>query len=277
MRDATSVHDVGTLRPRFSSERQSDSRGISRNGPAGVLRANPRRVNANAPPRHLMMDSLLLLLATTFIIVSINRLVLGWLKLVYSLLHLLLVTDGFKALAMTGLLGLGVVVAELRGDRPMRLGRLAVSAGLAGVFVSSLAWFLLSWQQEDSYDCQADYLLDNIQLNAEQVMVSRLSLMRRMADRLDAGGGEIDPALLRWNPTVRGYVSPEVFIPLAESTGQIISQLLGAGARLRRHGRAGSTGSRQGESGGQSVATAVSSTELSCHPRPDASAVGADG
>lgn len=81
---------------------------------------------------------------------GINRLVLGWLKLVYSLLHLLLVTDGFKALAMTGLLGLRVVVAELRGDRPMRLGRLAVSAGLAGVFVSSLAWFLLSWQQEES-------------------------------------------------------------------------------------------------------------------------------
>ncbi len=264
--------------------------------------------------RHLMMDSLLLLLATSFIIVGINGLVLGWLKLVYSPLHMLLVADGFmalmlggvgllallagwtgarllagglltvlllhtlaqallapggfmapgveprldvlptllllpialclllgrpggrcrwlwvswgmllvaaglaamlvvvpelrpwllarfdtpqlSALVMTGMLGLGVVVAELRGDRPLRLGRLAVSAGIAGVLVSSLAWFLLSWQQEESLDRQADYLLDNIQLNAEQVMVSRLSLMRRMADRLDAGGGDIDLTVL---------------------------------------------------------------------------------
>ncbi|MGJ7458683.1 EAL domain-containing protein [Halomonas sp. RA08-2] len=265
--------------------------------------------------RHLMMDSLLLLMAATFIIVGINGLVLGWLTLVYSPLHLLLVADGFmalalggvglmtllagwtgarllaggllsvlllntlaqallvpmgvmaagveprlgvlpallllpiaqclllgrpggryrwlwvswgvllvggglfsllavvptlrpwlmarfdapqlSALAMTGLLGMGVVVAGLRGDRPLQLGRWAVSIGLAGVLVSSLAWGLLSWQQEASLNRQAAYLLDNIQLNAEQVMVSRLTLMRRMAERLDAGGGELDPAVLQ--------------------------------------------------------------------------------
>lgn len=264
--------------------------------------------------RQLMMDSLLLLLAASFIIVGINGLLLGWLKLIYSPLHLLLVADGFMALAlsgvgllallagwtgarllaggllivlllqtlahallvpggymaasaeprldvlptllmlpvavflllgtpggrcrwlwiswgvmlsgagliamlavipalrpwllarfdtsdlsalvMTGLLGLGVVVAALRGVRPLQLGRLAVLTGLAGVLVSSMVWFVLSWQHEESLNRQADYLLDNIQLNAEQVMVSRLTLMRRMADRLDAGGGAIDPMVL---------------------------------------------------------------------------------
>ncbi|MCA1769697.1 MAG: EAL domain-containing protein [Halomonas sp.] len=264
--------------------------------------------------RHLVMDSLLLMLATSFIIVGINGLVLGWLKLVYSPLHLLLVADGFialvlggmgllallagwvgarllaggllsvlllqtiahallvpggymaagveprldvlpallllpvavclllgtpggrwrwlwmswgmvlsgagliamlavipalrpwllayfdisdlSALVMTGLLGLGVVVAAHRGDRPLELGRLAVLTGLAGVLVSSMVWFALSWQQEESLNRQADFLLDNIQLNAEQVMMSRLTLMRRMADRLDAGGGAIDPTVL---------------------------------------------------------------------------------
>ncbi|WP_416137383.1 EAL domain-containing protein [Halomonas sp. HK25] len=264
--------------------------------------------------RHLMMDSLLLLMAASLIIVGINGLVLGWLTLVYSPLHLLLVADGFMALVLggaglmavlagwtgarllaagllsvlllntlahallapggympagveprlgvlpallllpvalclllgrpggrsrwlwmswgvllagvglfallavvpalrpwllarfdaqllsalvvTGLLGLGIMVAGMRGDRPLQLGRLAVLTGLAGVLVSSLAWFLLSWQQEESLNRQADYLLDNIQLNAEQVMVSRLTLMRRMAERLDAGGGQIDSAVL---------------------------------------------------------------------------------
>ena len=272
--------------------------------------------------RHLMLDSLLLLLGATFIIVGINGLVLGWLKLVYSPLHLLLVADGFMALGlggagllavlagwtgarwlaggllaalmlntlahtllvpggympsgveprlsvlsallllpvalclllgkpggryrglwvswggllaggalfallafvpvfrpwflarfdtqllsallMTGLLGLGIMVAGLRGDRPLKLGRLAVVAGVAGVLVSSLAWFALSWQQEKTLDRQANYLLDNIQLNAEQVMVSRLNLMRRMADRLNAGGGELDPVVLERD--LQGYL-----------------------------------------------------------------------
>lgn len=45
--------------------------------------------------RQLMMDSLLLLMAATFIIVGINGLLLGWLELVYSSLHLLLVADAF--------------------------------------------------------------------------------------------------------------------------------------------------------------------------------------
>lgn len=264
--------------------------------------------------RQLMMDSLLLLMAATFIIVGINGLLLGWLELVYSPLHLLLVADAFmvlvlggvgllallagwagarllaggllgvlllhalaqallvprglmpagieprlellpallllpvafclllsspggrcrwvwiawggllvggvvvallaivpplrpwllsrfdaqllSALAVTGLLGLGMGMAGLRGDRPLQLGRLAVTTGLAGILLSSLAWFMLSWQQEESLHRQADYLLDNIQLNAEQVMVSRLTLMRRMADRLDAAEGELDATVL---------------------------------------------------------------------------------
>jgi diguanylate cyclase (GGDEF)-like protein/PAS domain S-box-containing protein len=263
--------------------------------------------------RHLVQDTLLLMLAATLVIVGANGLLLSWLALLYSPLHLLLVGDGFMAmllggvgllavlfgwqeaarlaggflaallaitlgaelslpglgwgesaqrlsmlpallllpvalylllgewgrsfdrvwllwgvllallgclallpvlpdlrswyqarfeptllaaLVMVGLQGGGMAVAVVRGGRGLRLGRMALASGLAGILVSSVVWFVLSWQQEQSLNRQADYLLDNIQLNAEQVMVSRLTLMRRMADRLDASEGALDPEVL---------------------------------------------------------------------------------
>ncbi|WP_404297362.1 putative bifunctional diguanylate cyclase/phosphodiesterase [Halomonas sp.] len=272
--------------------------------------------------RHLMLDSLLLLLSASFIIVGFNGLLLSWLELIYSPLHLLLVADGFMvmllggaglvcllagwsggrllaggllgalllqtlvkallnvegpvpsdaeasmqllpvlllvpvalcllmgrpagrfrwfwagwgallgviggvvtlaifpalrpwfleffdatlmaSLVMAGLLGLGMMVAALRGERPLELGRFAVGSGLTGVVVSSLVWLLLSWQQEEALDRQAAYLLDNIQLNAEQVMASRLSLMRRMAAQLESG--EADPAPEALARHLEGYL-----------------------------------------------------------------------
>ncbi|WP_254277532.1 bifunctional diguanylate cyclase/phosphodiesterase [Halomonas sp. 3H] len=265
--------------------------------------------------RHLMLDSLLLLLAASFIIVGLNGLLLGWMELVYSPLHLLLVADGFMAmllagaglmallagssgarllaggllmvlllhtlahallspigimpagiesrlailpavamlpvavflligrsggpwrrlwlslgsvlavlggvamlplipvlrpwfltrfdpallvaLVVAGLLGVGIMVAALRDERPLQLGRYAVITGLVGVMASSLAWFVLSSQQDEALERQATYLLDNIQFNAEQAMMSRLALMRRMAERLDAGNGELDSQVLQ--------------------------------------------------------------------------------
>ncbi|XQU08938.1 PAS domain S-box protein [Halomonas sp. LY9] len=83
------------------------------------------------------------------------------------------------------LLGAALLVAGWR-HRPERLspGRLTVMVGLAGVMVSSLAWLLLSMNQRSTIELQARYLLDNVQLNAEQAMSDRLQLMHRMAERL---------------------------------------------------------------------------------------------
>ncbi|MDI5921707.1 PAS domain S-box protein, partial [Halomonas sp. LR5S13] len=93
--------------------------------------------------------------------------------------------------------GGAMVAATARtAQRQLKLGRAAVMAGLAGVVASSLAWYLLSWQQQQRIDQQAEYLLDNVRLNAEQVMGSHLMLMQRMAERLDASAMGLEPAVL---------------------------------------------------------------------------------
>ncbi|MGM0986202.1 MAG: EAL domain-containing protein [Pseudomonadota bacterium] len=86
--------------------------------------------------------------------------------------------------------GSAMLAASARADpRRLGLGRAAVTVCLVGVMVSALAWYLLGWQQQQRLARQAEYLLDNVQLNAEQVMRSHLSLMQRMAERLDAAAG----------------------------------------------------------------------------------------
>ncbi|MEQ6887243.1 EAL domain-containing protein [Halomonas sp. CS7] len=79
-----------------------------------------------------------------------------------------------------------LAVSARRDSSPLELGRSAVMAGLAGVLVSSLAWYLLSGQQQQRVHQQAEHLLDNVRLNADQLMHSHLRLMQRMAERLDA-------------------------------------------------------------------------------------------
>ncbi|WP_445011240.1 EAL domain-containing protein [Vreelandella stevensii] len=95
------------------------------------------------------------------------------------------------------LLGAALLVAGWR-QRHERLspGRLTVMVGLAGVLASSLAWLLLSMHQRSSTEQQAGYLLDSVQLNAEQVMTERLQLMQRMAERLAMVEGQPRDVLL---------------------------------------------------------------------------------
>ncbi|MFP3342306.1 EAL domain-containing protein [Halomonas sp. SIMBA_159] len=84
------------------------------------------------------------------------------------------------------LLGTALVVASWRcRSERLRPGRLTVLVGLTGVLVSSLAWLLLSLNQRSTIEQQASYLLDNVQLNAEQAVSARLQLMQRMAERLN--------------------------------------------------------------------------------------------
>ncbi len=75
-------------------------------------------------------------------------------------------------------------------------GRWPTAVALTGVAISSLAWLLLSMQQHAAAHQQAHYLLDNVQLNAEQAMRRHLEQMQRMAERLEAAEGSIEGALL---------------------------------------------------------------------------------
>ncbi|MGM0984151.1 MAG: bifunctional diguanylate cyclase/phosphodiesterase [Pseudomonadota bacterium] len=92
--------------------------------------------------------------------------------------------------------GSAMVAASVRTRyRKLQLGRAAVTAGLVGVLASSLAWYLLGWQQQQRTNQQAEFLLDNVRFNAEQVMESHLTLMQRMAERLDASASGLEPAV----------------------------------------------------------------------------------
>ncbi|SEK41531.1 EAL domain-containing protein [Halomonas daqiaonensis] len=101
--------------------------------------------------------------------------------------------------------GSAMLVASVRtSQRKLQLGTAAIMVGLVGVVVSSLAWFLLGWQQHQRIHQQAEYLLDNVRLNAEQVMHSHLHLMQRMAERLDASATGLEPSVL--NRDVSNYL-----------------------------------------------------------------------
>ncbi|MGM0543832.1 MAG: EAL domain-containing protein [Pseudomonadota bacterium] len=93
----------------------------------------------------------------------------------------------------TLLLGTAMVASYLRrSPGPLNLNRTTVLACLVGVAASSLAWGILSLQQFNGTEQQARYLLDNVQLNAEQAVQSRLQLLQRMAERIDAAPNDFD-------------------------------------------------------------------------------------
>lgn len=98
----------------------------------------------------------------------------------------------FAVLLGSALIALGI----RRQSQRLNLERWATVAALSGVAVSSLVWLLLSMQQHATTQQQAIYLLDNVQLNAEQAMRVRLHQMQRMAERLEAAGGDVETALL---------------------------------------------------------------------------------
>ncbi|QNI01665.1 EAL domain-containing protein [Halomonas sp. SH5A2] len=87
-------------------------------------------------------------------------------------------------------------VASRRLTETLQLSRLTALSGLAGVIVSGVVWWILSLQQFTTTQQQAMYLLDNVQINAEQAMNARLSLMQRMAERIDAYPGDFNSELL---------------------------------------------------------------------------------
>lgn len=97
----------------------------------------------------------------------------------------------------TLLLGTAMVGVYLRrSPGPLNLTRSTALACLAGVAASAVAWGVLSLQQFNDTQQQARYLLDNVQLNAEKAVNSRLQLLQRMAERINAAPDNFDRELL---------------------------------------------------------------------------------
>ena len=124
------------------------------------------------------------------------------------------------------LLGAALLVAGWR-HRAARLspGRLTVIVGLAGVLASSLAWLLLSMHQRDSIEQQASYLLDSVQLNAEQAMTEQLRLMQRMAERLEIVSADQGQSEGLFEQDAQNYFRDTlslIEIALADDQGRVI-------------------------------------------------------
>ncbi|ERS91212.1 PAS domain-containing protein [Halomonas sp. PBN3] len=85
----------------------------------------------------------------------------------------------YALLGGTALLG-----AAWRGPRAMLpVGRLPQVAAMAGVLVSCLAWYLLTWNAQATIHRQAATLLDNVELNVRHTMTAQLELIQRLAWR----------------------------------------------------------------------------------------------
>ncbi|SDN85613.1 PAS domain S-box-containing protein/diguanylate cyclase (GGDEF) domain-containing protein [Halomonas shengliensis] len=132
------------------------------------------------------------------LLVGIGALLLGWLPGASEVTAIDREASSPLVVALFALLfGAAMLAASLRsmaGTPP--LGRTAIVACLLGVGISSAAWYLLSWQQQARENARAEFVFDNIRLNAEQVMSSRLQLLRRLAERLNAAPSGLDRGVI---------------------------------------------------------------------------------
>lgn len=101
--------------------------------------------------------------------------------------------------AFTALPGLlcGTAMLLLARGRPSNAAavqRAMVLSMAGGVLASGLAWSALTWQQHDAQRRQADQLLSNFKVAAEQAMDARQLQLVRMAERWEQLGGLPDPA-----------------------------------------------------------------------------------
>lgn len=96
-------------------------------------------------------------------------------------------------------LGFGIallLIGWLPWCPPARVGVLPILAVIVGVILSFSAWLLLVGHQRQVLHERAEFLLDNIQYSAEQVVGDHLLLMRRLAQRIETADGEVDHRVL---------------------------------------------------------------------------------
>lgn len=80
--------------------------------------------------------------------------------------------------------GITFIGAAWRGSRRLiPLDKLTKSAAVAGVMVSCLAWYILSWSAQSNMQRQAATLIENAALNARHIMKTQLEFIQRLAWR----------------------------------------------------------------------------------------------
>lgn len=141
--------------------------------------------------RDIALATGLLMLAVTGVLVGVTGLLHALLEPPAAFPRRLL---GPEAAVVSLLFGLGLLATWRRWPP---VGRWALATGVLGVLVSGLAWHALHGQHQQRVERQADFLLDNIRLNAEQVVRARLSLLERMASRLDASSAGLEASVLQ--------------------------------------------------------------------------------
>ncbi|MDW7748279.1 putative bifunctional diguanylate cyclase/phosphodiesterase [Halomonas sp.] len=101
--------------------------------------------------------------------------------------------------------GVAMLGGAWRGSRPvLPIGHLTLLSAVAGVMVSCLAWYVLTWNAQAAIQHQAATLLDSAALNARRVMATQLNLVQRLAWRQGNQGGSRQDGL--WNQDVDAYL-----------------------------------------------------------------------
>ncbi|MGH8435473.1 MAG: PAS domain S-box protein, partial [Pseudomonas sp.] len=87
------------------------------------------------------------------------------------------------------LLGIAVLLLPLLPThREQLLDRLTLSAGVLGVLITGMSWYVLSQQNIEGASRQSSLLLSKVQLSTERTLSEHLALMRRMAERWESAG-----------------------------------------------------------------------------------------
>lgn len=100
--------------------------------------------------------------------------------------------------------GLSLVASAWRGSRCLvPLGSLTKTAVIAGVAVSCLAWYTLSWSAQSDMQRQAAILIESAALNARHTMKTQLEFFQRLAWRRELN--DISEQTGYWEHDVQTY------------------------------------------------------------------------
>ncbi|WP_116473450.1 sensor domain-containing phosphodiesterase [Zobellella maritima] len=117
------------------------------------------------------------------LLAGLTLVVAHWFTEVFSWLGPHPATSTIASLFMV-VFGLAMLLAETgAAEQPLMLGRHSLLAGLFGIFLSCLSWYLLSLEHNQGLRQQGEYTVANIQASVSQRLESRIRLLQRMADR----------------------------------------------------------------------------------------------
>ncbi len=103
------------------------------------------------------------------------------------------------------LLSISIILLVPRSHQKLSSpGRIPVLAGLLGVILTSITWYLLSLQTISFINQQSDILLAKVQSSTERALSNRLALIQRMSERWEALGSL--PTQAYWQQEAKSYL-----------------------------------------------------------------------